>query len=561
MYAGASPATAPSSHAHASLLATAPAGHNYDHHWDVSKNLLPHRNIIAAMKHELVSYAAVQKSGQGLDLAIEKAKQRLARYHVEPDMLIMAPETQLYVTMIPPEKTVFAERGERGPASFDAYRGNKPWKSFRGLNVFTSNPFDSGDNVDSLQMLRRSSQVGEFYVMRPPTYVGAKGLPPTYLDMLIYDEQKDRHAHITIRAAVEHAMPWMLFATATTQNQGMPITNNPLGINYDGNQAKLDASLAQTKDESWPANKKPTETLKNFDYTKEAFERLVMLAEHGVWVPLIVVVARPFIEHHMLSAILTVAGADTGNTLFGPADMQISANTTVKTIEGHYTCHTKAVITKPQNVLVMRDIQCDGYVAGSDAVWFGDLARKRVDPGEALSPQMVADDMQERLEFEHEHDNQYGSMLAFICPFGESEQHMQDMAFSLTTSNLPWDIGNGSSNDRNFPGGKDYWTKYQRLFGLDYISAGTDPASIQNRDFVRNGSHNNAICLLGPHRVYTPFGDGSFELVSGQGHFGQDARPGDARWRRGEAINVKEARGALSGMEALTEAQKLMHRR
>ena len=37
-----------------------------------------------------------------------------------------------------------------------------------------------------------------------------------------------------------------------------------------------------------------------------------------------IVLARPFIEHLMHNAILTVAGRDTGATLFGPADMQLS---------------------------------------------------------------------------------------------------------------------------------------------------------------------------------------------------------------------------------------------
>jgi hypothetical protein len=46
------------------------------------------------------------------------------------------------------------------------------------------------------------------------------------------------------------------------------------------------------------------------------------------------VVCRPFIEHLMMSAILTVSGRDTVAMLFGPSDMQISANTQVKTIEG-----------------------------------------------------------------------------------------------------------------------------------------------------------------------------------------------------------------------------------
>ena len=59
----------------------------------------------------------------------------------------------------------------------------------------------------------------------------------------------------------------------------------------------------------------------------------------GVWVPVCITIARPFIEHLMMSAVITVSGRDTGATLFGPADMQISANTSVKTIEGHVSRH------------------------------------------------------------------------------------------------------------------------------------------------------------------------------------------------------------------------------
>ena len=43
--------------------------------------------------------------------------------------------------------------------------------------------------------------------------------------------------------------------------------------------------------------------------------------DNGRWIPVEIVIARPFIEHLMLSAIVTVAGRDTGATLFGPADM------------------------------------------------------------------------------------------------------------------------------------------------------------------------------------------------------------------------------------------------
>ena len=41
----------------------------------------------------------------------------------------------------------------------------------------------------------------------------------------------------------------------------------------------------------------------------------------GCWCPVEIVIARPFIEHLMMSAILTVSGRDTGAMLFGPSDM------------------------------------------------------------------------------------------------------------------------------------------------------------------------------------------------------------------------------------------------
>ena len=121
-----------------------------------------------------------------------------------------------------------------------------------------------------------------------------------------------------------------------------------------------------------------------------------------------------------MSTVCTVSGRDTGATLFGPADMQISANTSVKTIEGHYTyatgpsdsnsmpepldpcpactpahnpptmrrCHTKSVITKPQNVYVMRDVMCSGYVAGGNTRFFGSRrARSGEDGGPGATRQ------------------------------------------------------------------------------------------------------------------------------------------------------------------------------
>ena len=59
---------------------------------------------------------------------------------------------------------------------------------------------------------------------------------------------------------------------------------------------------------------------------------LIAMVGKGCWVPIEICIARPFIEHLMLSAIVAVAGRDTGATLFGPADMQISVSFNTRTL-------------------------------------------------------------------------------------------------------------------------------------------------------------------------------------------------------------------------------------
>lgn len=311
-----------------------------------------------------------------------------------------------------------------------------------------------------------------------------------------------------------------------------------------------------------------------FNYSYNAFEFLVRLVEIGVWVPLKIVLARPFIEHVMLSAILTKAGTDTGASLFGHADMQIAADVNVKTITGHYTLHTKAIVAKEENVYIAKDIMSVGYVAGADTRFFGE----RNISGEPLTTVTVkAKDLKRqiinRLRFEQEYADAYQSMLAFLTPFDHSQQFMQDSVFSLVgNSGLPWDIGSGrtmgsgasgSENptlDINFPGGKNMFLRYDRLLNLSSIHQGEDQSLRATQQFIRQGPYNNSVCIVGPHRIVNtlPNQKEYFTLVPGQGHWGPDALPGDARWRRGESTTCKEARGAMGASEIVSHMNKVV---
>ncbi|MBE34524.1 MAG: hypothetical protein CMI16_03025 [Opitutaceae bacterium] len=138
-------------------------------------------------------------------------------------------------------------------------------------------------------MLTRSSQVGEFYVMGPPPDrppEGAKG----FMDILIYNEESDRHVRIT----------WDQALKAT-------LASNAAGDGEGTVPCDIDGWLANARLLN-AANKDCSSNNLNLVYPTNAANKKAYI-----------VVARPFIEHLMHSAVVAVAGRDTGATLFGPA--------------------------------------------------------------------------------------------------------------------------------------------------------------------------------------------------------------------------------------------------
>ena len=91
-------------------------------------------------------------------------------------------------------------------------------------------------------------------------------------------------------------------------------------------------------------------------------------------------------------------------------------------------------------------------------------------------------------------------------------------------------------------------------FPSTLLVATDPPLCVDNRAQLQ-GSANNALCFIGPHRKYNPFSQNFYELVPGQGHFGPDAIPGDARWRRGESVSQKAARDSMVSLEVAAHSQ------
>ena len=167
-------------------------------------------------------------------------------------------------------------------------------------------------DMEAVQMLQRFTQVGEFYVMSPPVHEPEKDTKG-FLDVLIYDEESDRHVKITWEAALAASCVTELNgATVLGKYTKADTTGGPDTATFAAAAAAggVDLTAADfiTNADSWS-------TLNTTGYDSGGADKLE---------PVCLVISRPFIEHAMLSAVLTVGGGDTGATIFGPSDMQIS---------------------------------------------------------------------------------------------------------------------------------------------------------------------------------------------------------------------------------------------
>lgn len=632
----------------------------------MNKGLRPRRSVRNAMAHEIMLYGIVQMEGNGLDRAVEEVKQRMGRYNVKPNMLICPPQLLLYLATAPEEKIKYIEGGNLAVTRFEEGVEGYETRNFRGLGVFQSTPYDVSEESDSVQMLQRNSQVGEFYRMTPPAvWDGSKKLPSAYMDIMIYDEEADQLKHITFKQAFYAAIGGSKFKDILTL------------IDWK-NACKLPSFLAADTEGVRGADGSPVKTAYDLlkapagagdDALDEALEKIlpehfVTCVEGGVWVPICITLARPFIEHLMMSCIVTVSGRDTGATLFGPAGAlavrtrpalcQLSVRRPPRTpspsvgrhagerqhvgqddrgplhVRRHlqpmskphrtalqsrdttrlsrHRCHTKCVITKPQNVYVMRDVLCNGYVGGSNARFFCNPKQEQLDEnsfgaadkvqreqGRQRFRQEVNRALTQRLQYEEDDDGAWGSLLAFVSSYKESQVESRDQVISLSLRVLPWETGGGATADKkHFPGGKDGYDHYKDIYQLESVHFGEDKRAAENQSFMSQGSTNNAICFIGPHRRYNPFASNFFELIPGQGHFGTDAIPGvrlpddahrprmphsarhhgtlvdpppcslchqDCRWRRGESVSLKAARDSMVSLEVAAHSQLVFNTR
>ena len=159
----------------------------------------------------------------------------------------------------------------------------------------------------------RNSQIGEFYVLQPPQVPPDVGKEKFTCDILIYDEESDRHVRITWGQALDACC----INTANNANRGIARnvsmshpTTGPQGMDANGATAAQNGGNhgATAHLSAWLAK---AEDIRSFN--EQAQGNTITYA--NIDTDIRIVVARPFIEHLMHSVIMTKSGRETGATL------------------------------------------------------------------------------------------------------------------------------------------------------------------------------------------------------------------------------------------------------
>ncbi|KAK3288848.1 hypothetical protein CYMTET_3672 [Cymbomonas tetramitiformis] len=229
---------------------------------------------------------------------------------------------------------------------------------------------------------------------------------------------------------------------------------------------------------------------------------LKKLIEGDVMFPFGYLLLRPYQTYEMCTAVLTKSGAETGETLIGHYDFQLSDNVVQKMHYGNFTIYEKSVVYRPMNVHLAEDIFCANYVGGA-----GSEFRK------ADTEFGATEDL----------DAYYNKMPSlYACAIGFEEQ-VKDNPISVTGGFEPHTCLTSMK-------ARHYSTchVYSHFYGFH-------PQTAPNGDmpYFDSASRGNTMCFQG-HQASYNHNSGYIDRVTlNTGHWGERVYPGCGKVRRG----------------------------
>ncbi len=101
----------------------------------------------------------------------------------------------------------------------------------------------------------------------------------------------------------------------------------------------------------------------------DRFAVLDHMYKSNVYIPLNVILARPWIEHNVGSAVLMKRGSETGFTAYGQTNFMTSSDGVSKILLGNLTLNMKSAIIEPRNILIIDALMPKGYRGGNNTTF------------------------------------------------------------------------------------------------------------------------------------------------------------------------------------------------
>lgn len=103
------------------------------------------------------------------------------------------------------------------------------------------------------------------------------------------------------------------------------------------------------------------------------------MMRHDVYVPIVFVVARPFVRLQVASAALLQSGGVLGKTYYANPMTEVGNDANTMMVFLHLAMYLKTGVEDPSKMILMRNILIQGYRAGNDTRWLDPLNSDHVD--------------------------------------------------------------------------------------------------------------------------------------------------------------------------------------
>lgn len=218
-------------------------------------------------------------------------------------------------------------------------------------------------------------------------------------------------------------------------------------------------------------------------------DNLKMLHRNDIYLPIDFILARPYMTYNVSSAIMMLAGRETGEIVVGQQRFQMTSNIGDRTLYANYFYYGKAIVYKDRNVLIAPDVFIQDYVKGTNTTFITDDVLPDIHDHSGL----------------HDHTN---SILSILTMAGDDTTKVNVM--DIRGINKDLDIPGRGDNEKHYSTSSYYNTILQLN-----PRALQDPAANYS-DYEDLNMASNSVCFLGHTENYK--GDVLFQNT---GHLGQ----------------------------------------